>query len=279
MVNLRIYSNRKKSGSGSGSGNAKFANDITVILSGGKSVGRYTNGQVIPAQGKTAEEVFGLIAQEYLVPTISSFSISGQATSVESGTSFPAGLKPFAWASTNTSNIVSGTLAVTDVTLGTTLATNLANDGAENINVPLYQLNGNVSKTFRLTANQLIGGPITRDFTINSYYRIFFGPTVSVPTNSAEARALPSSQLTNAGNTFILNTGTINSHFCFAIPSSKNLTIVTDLDAANATLTSAYTLTNITVNDTGGTPISYKLYSLTIVGTYSSNHRHQITIS
>lgn len=48
-----------------------FLNDIIVSLSGGKTVGRYGTGQTIPAQGKTAEEVFQLIAVEPINPTVS----------------------------------------------------------------------------------------------------------------------------------------------------------------------------------------------------------------
>jgi hypothetical protein len=47
-----------------------FVNDISVSLSGGKTLGRYTNGQTIPSQGKTPEEVVKLIAQEPIAPTL-----------------------------------------------------------------------------------------------------------------------------------------------------------------------------------------------------------------
>lgn len=47
-----------------------FQNDITVSLSGGKTLGRYTNGQVIPAAGKTPEQVMNLIAVEPINPTV-----------------------------------------------------------------------------------------------------------------------------------------------------------------------------------------------------------------
>lgn len=47
-----------------------FQNDITVSLSGGKTLGRYTNGQVIPASGKTPEQVMNLIAVEPINPTV-----------------------------------------------------------------------------------------------------------------------------------------------------------------------------------------------------------------
>lgn len=47
-----------------------FNSNILVSLSGGKTVGRYVNGQTIPSQGLTPEEVFGLISAEPINPTV-----------------------------------------------------------------------------------------------------------------------------------------------------------------------------------------------------------------
>jgi len=48
-----------------------FTSNIPVSLTAGKTVGRYVNGDTIPSLGKTAQEVFFLIAQEALPPTVS----------------------------------------------------------------------------------------------------------------------------------------------------------------------------------------------------------------
>ena len=47
-----------------------FEADIIVSLSGGKTLGKYTNGQTIPSAGKTSEEVMRLIGIEELFPTL-----------------------------------------------------------------------------------------------------------------------------------------------------------------------------------------------------------------
>lgn len=51
-----------------------FANNITVCLTGGKTVGRYVNGETIPSAGLTAEQVFNLIAKEPIPPTVTLIS-------------------------------------------------------------------------------------------------------------------------------------------------------------------------------------------------------------
>lgn len=45
--------------------------NIVVSLSNGKTLGRYVNGETIPSAGKTPKEVFILIAQEAINPTLS----------------------------------------------------------------------------------------------------------------------------------------------------------------------------------------------------------------
>ena len=53
-----------------------FSNDVKVNLGSGKTVGKYTNGQTIPAQGKTIDEVLFDIATETVHPTYSVPAVS-----------------------------------------------------------------------------------------------------------------------------------------------------------------------------------------------------------
>lgn len=53
-----------------------FTSDITVSLSGGKTLGRYVNADIIPSTGKTPEQVMFLIAQEPINPVVNLSSSS-----------------------------------------------------------------------------------------------------------------------------------------------------------------------------------------------------------
>lgn len=53
-----------------------FENDIIVSLPDGKTLGKYESGQTIPSAGKTAEEVFNLIAVEAINPTVTLTTIT-----------------------------------------------------------------------------------------------------------------------------------------------------------------------------------------------------------
>lgn len=114
--------------------------------------------------------------------------------------------------------------------------------------------------------------------TFQSILKSFFGPTASVPVNSASVRALPSNNFSNT-NVFILNTGTVQTIFAFAVPQGKNIVSVIDLDALNANITSSYIVTVFDVADAGGTERPYKVAVMQIAIPYDSNHRHQITLS
>lgn len=122
-------------------------------------------------------------------------------------------------------------------------------------------------------------GVLTSGFSldIKFLYKIFFGTTSTVPTNSAAVRALTSSIFSNQKN-FILNTGSTEHIFSFALPTTVVLSNVIDLDALSADLTSAYTLSTFSVQDAAGVNRTYNVYTLNQAIPYSTNHRHAITL-
>jgi hypothetical protein len=77
------------------SGSNKFTADLKVNYGGG-SFGKYTNGQTIPAAGKTIDEVFNDILTKIIPPTYNRPTISITASPspyvVEYGSSFPVSL-------------------------------------------------------------------------------------------------------------------------------------------------------------------------------------------
>lgn len=117
--------------------------------------------------------------------------------------------------------------------------------------------------------------------TLTGQYLRFYGFAASTPTTSAQVRGLPQSEFQTANvNIFELNTGAVLTKFVVALPPSRTISQVIDLDALNANITSIYIFQGtITVNDGGGTgdPQTYNLYEANIGAPYSANHRHQIT--
>lgn len=123
-----------------------------------------------------------------------------------------------------------------------------------------------------------ISSAVYSSTTTVSYLKlIFYGPTASDPTTSADVRALPTQAFTDTSNPVTLNTGTTHRRFSFAAPTGTSITEVLDLDALNANITNNYILSTFDVEDFAGTVTSYRVYTMTNAIAYSDNHRHRIT--
>lgn len=258
-----------------------FASDITVVLSGGKTFGKYSNGEVIPAAGKTAVEVMLDVAIEYVASVFASFSVSGQSTTIEVGTTL-SGSKTFTWSVTLNSGTVP-TITIYDGTAASNLLTDTTNDGSEAVTITTIQLNSEAA-TQRWRG---IGTDVTPDpdvvfyssyFTVTARYYRFFGAVAASVTDSASVRALPSSTFQTGTDTFNLSTGSTLTKFVVALPPGVTISSVIDLDALNADITSEYIAqSSINVLDAGGTNRAYNIYEMNVGSPYSSDHRHQIT--
>jgi hypothetical protein len=111
------------------------------------------------------------------------------------------------------------------------------------------------------------------------YYRLFFGPAGSTPTDRTSALALGGTQLTNAGNSGTLNTGTSALKLVILLPPGRTLQSVTDLTNQQLDLTSKYVAQpTISVADAGGNAVAgYTPYVLSIATPYTASARHQFT--
>jgi hypothetical protein len=232
--------------------------------------------------GRTANEILEEMLVVYLAPAFSAFSVTGQATTVESGTEL-TGSRTFTWSTTNSGNVQANSIAIRDVTASTLIASGLANDGSESVSITTTTLtNAAQTQAWRVEGQNTQSGSFnSSNFTVTARYFRFFGPSASEPTDSASVRALPTSGFQTAnGNTFILNTGNVLTDFYVALPPSRTIASVFDLDALNANITSQYILIGtVSVLDGGGTGTSrtYNLYRMTVGAPYDSNHRHEIT--
>jgi len=285
---------------GGGSSNP-FTRDITVSLSGGKTLGRVLNGQVIPCftNNFSVQEMFEYIAIESVFPTytLATFTLSqNQTQNGEVGESLSNVLT-----ATYTQNDA-GTLTTIRITRnGSDLTPNGGTSPFSKTNAVTrilgnitYQAfcNGNAGALKPVPPGNLpdsrtpiFGNPnapqaaftnfASNQVLISGFYKIFYGNSAAVPTNSAEVRALPSNRLINAGNTFTLSTGTTNNIFTVALPPGKSLLSVKD--ANNFEISTFFIPSTFDVNDAGGTPVSYTVYTYTNSIPYNPSQNLLIT--
>lgn len=267
-------------GGGGGGGDSVFPSNVTFVLAPGKSFGKYINGQTALWAGLTAVQAILDAAIEYLAPVFSAFSVTGQATTVEVGTTL-SGSKTFTW----TITLNSGTVATIDIYDNTAVATLLAgtaNDGSQAIVITTIQLNANGStQSWKGVGHDTGSSPgdfNSANFVVTSRFFRFYGPAAASVTNSAQVRALASSAFQTGAGAFNLDTGTSLVKFIVALPPGVTIVSVIDLDALDADITSQYVAqSNINVLDAGGTNRSYNIYEMNIGVAYSTSHRHQIT--
>lgn len=286
---------------GGGGGGGNFLADITVSLSGGKTLGKYTNGQTIPSLGLTAEQVMNLIAIEDIAPTytVATFTLGQSiATQAEVGTAYASNILTATFTQNDAGalteiriqkngaditpngttspfvKIDSGSYILGNITY---VAYSNYDAGALKYYEPSHTLDPRTPQVRNVNAPQAAENNFASNtLVLTGLYKLFYGDSATAPTNSADTRALPSNRFTNAGNVFTLNTGTTNKIFTVAMPSTKTLVSVFDA-TAGFDITGSFVLSTFNVNDAGGTPVSYNVYTLTNAVTYGSNHAFTIT--
>jgi hypothetical protein len=171
-----------------------------------ENVGGLTAGYVLT--GKTYEQLFEKILVTYQSPAFSSFSISGQSTTVEVGTTI-SGFKTFTWGTTNSSNVSPNTLVVRDFTGASDLGTSLANDGSESLSVGSVQKLTATSNTWRITGTNTELGTFQRDFAVSWQWMRYYGESASAgPLDEANTKALRVGGLASSfAGTYVFNAG------------------------------------------------------------------------
>jgi hypothetical protein len=268
-----IYDGRNSAGSGS-----VISQDYPVVLSSGRSVGQFVNGDIMPTTGLNLDQFVQLIATETLAPAFTTFNLD-QSSPIEVGTTID-GSRLFTWDTINQSNIESGTVNIQDITNGSTIGSALAPSGSLSANIGSITKVAPNSHIWRISLTSTDGDIITRDFNVNWSFLQFFGPASAFPTDSAEVRSLGSNRFSNSGNTFILNTGSTERRFVIAVPDGRTIASVIDLDALNQVITSQYVdRGTVTVQLPGVTTQSYRIFAMEQAIPYSTSHRHSVILN
>lgn len=257
--------------------------NIPVVLEASDSLGKYKNGDIIPAQGWTFEELMRDIAMAYVNPKFSSFSVFGQDAVVEVGTTL-SGTRTFNWTLALNSGIVP-TIDIFDVTAGSVLV-NTINDGSQNQAINTIFLNsGGATQSWKATAKNQNGVDIdSTPITVTALFERYWGAVANFPANTTDgvanriyANTLSKGFKTSGVNTFTLVTGTTRSKFIVLLPTTVFITNVVDTTNLNANLTQDYVLSSAVIQDAGGTNRNYNMYTLTLGTSYAVSANHVIT--
>jgi hypothetical protein len=197
-------------GGGGGGDCCVFDNDITVSLSGGKTLGKYLNGETIPSAGKTFEEVMNLIAIEEIAPTysIATMSLVDTLPNVsEVGTPYATNTLTATFGQNDAGALTAIRIQKngSDITPNGSSSPFVKTDsGSYVLGTITYQAyanyNSGIIKNYvpsgtpdaRTPAIRSANAPQAAEsnfgsntVTLTGYYAEFYGPTAAAPTNSA----------------------------------------------------------------------------------------------
>jgi hypothetical protein len=216
------------------------------------------------------QQMWDALLYPYQSPTFASFSISGQSTPIEVGTTI-SGTKTFAWSTTNSSNVQTNTVNINDVTNSVVLLTSSANDGSEVITLP-----SSITKTVPSSHQWQISAVNTniitfnRTFTVNWYWKIYYGTSSNVTLTESDIESLANSGLVNTyAGSFVYVSG---GYKYFCIPDSFGSPNSFKDDATNLTVAMATNSDDVFYSNIAN-GIYYGLVSVTNVNGNTTNYR------
>jgi hypothetical protein len=146
----------------------------------------------------TVQEVFDLLFYPYQAPAFSTFTMSGQASTVEVGTTI-SGSKTFNWTSANSSNVVPGSVVILEG--ATPIASGLNASGSTSATVTNRQLSSPGTYSWVLRGDNTKGNQFSSSFTVSWRWRVFYGTSTNETLNEAGIEALSGSLLSSTGAT------------------------------------------------------------------------------
>jgi len=187
-----------------------------------EEVGGYEPGSTF--DDATLEQLFQNLLYPYQYPAVTSFSISGQGTTLEVGDSVPGGLTTFDWNLSNDVNVNTDSISIEDSTSETVYAVALANDNTESIDIgPAIIKTSASSNTWKLSAQNTRGQSISRTFNVYWKWRTYYGTSANTSLTADQVKSLPSNSLdSNFSGT---KTVPANDYKYFAYPTSFGLKI------------------------------------------------------
>jgi len=273
----------KIGGGRGGSGSAYvFPEDSVVQLASG-NLGKYGPGDPIPWGGMNAIEFLMDAITDYLAPAFTSFSINSQPSLIEVGDDL-SGAKTFTWGISNSSNLKPNSISIRDINAAVDLATGLANDGSEVLNIGTIDTSSPGTQSWRAFAENTQDQSLQSSLrSVERIYPIFYG-SVAEPGNPGDNIPVANQSLINSGTKVVTKSnGTLTINFAtgtakylwFAHPASETEKTVWYVNALNNggiggpsnLFTDPVTISIDQPVDGNWTSVSYKVY----IGNYPTN--------
>ena len=240
-IDVSVTTHLKKKASIASSGGSGGGDTYTNANPTPETIGGISAGSTFLNQ--TMQQMWDALLYPYQAPAFLDFKLD-RPTTVEVGTNL-SGSANATWATSNSGNVQANSIKVDDLTGGTNLFNNSANDGSEPTNITA-QHNNQANHTWRITGTNTKGGNFTRDFTIHWYFRVFYGNENTTPLTESDIEGLSDNLLTNTFNrTYHFASGGGYKYVCYPT-SFGTATNFTDVDTGFAVAMEAPYVVSVT---------------------------------
>ena len=246
---------------------AKFTNNVTINLSGSKSLGKYPNGATIPAAGKTLDEFLLDLVTESIPPTYNEPSVTisdDKNASYEIGTNIGTVTLSSSFTQNNAGAATGTTYFKDDVSLGAGVSTN--NHGVLSTSIS-YSVTvtygaGTTVKNNNLgtpdATGQIPAGSKSSSLTISTFANKYWGSSTSNSIDDATLIAGTNENSGKAKSTFTVPITGGSKYIFYAYPAS--LGALSSISVEGFGSLDAFTLTTRNVTNASGHSQSYNIY-------------------
>jgi len=251
---------------------AKFTNNVTINLSGSKSLGKYPNGATIPAAGKTLDEfLLDLVTESihptYTAPTVSigsdksaSYEIGTNIGTVTLSSSFSQNNGGAATSTTYFKNSGSGSVSLgagVNTNNHGVLSTSISYSVTVTYGAGTVVLNDNLGNPD--ATGQIAAGSTSSSLTISSYANKYFGTSTSNSVDDATLKAGTNEVASGkAKSNFTIPISSGTKYIFYAYPAS--LGALSSISVEGFGSLDAFTLTTRNVTNASGYTQSYNIY-------------------
>ena len=176
-----------------------------TVAAGSMTADLYTNPTPVPVtiggivagatfDLQTTDQMWTALLYPYQSPAFTSFSISGQTTTLEVGNS--SNTNPtFTWGTTNASNVATNSINITDVTSAESLVTGHSNGGSVSItHVAITKISA-TSEQYQIQGTNTHSVTFAANYYITWLWRVYHGESGTTPLVEADIEALRVSEL------------------------------------------------------------------------------------
>jgi hypothetical protein len=241
-------------GSGGSGGTTTYTNGLPTPV----AVGGWEAGSTFAS--KTMKEMWDGLLYPYQYPAFSSFSISGQSTTLEVGDSTSAN-PTFLWATSNSSNVSTNTIDIFDVTGSAQLANNIANDGSESIVLAAITKTSVASHSFRIEGTNSKSAIFSRTYAVSWLWKKFYGQSANPgPLTEAGIEGLVTGTLSSSySGSYPFGAGGYK-YLCYPTTFGTATTFKDQLTQLDVAMETPYT---ITITNDFGISQSYRVHRTT----------------